>query len=126
MSGTTALKTPTEDIQRKDLTVAMELLNTNDRDYLLHALALVQELKEGQAIYRASQLKDADVLGDTVQVVGTKISGVVTDIRRDDYGRGDWQLVVDGKLFDVPTSTTYVIVTPAPPVGNDTLQLVED
>lgn len=124
MSGTTRLKTPSKNIKRKDLGVAMKLLGLSDQDELLNAVAIVQELKEGQKIYRAYELQKAKLSGVTITIDSEDVAGVLTDASGN-YIYDPVKLVVDGKMLNVPGSS-FVVVTPAEPLGEDTLRVVKD
>jgi len=124
MSGTTRLKTPSKNIKRKDLGVAMRLLGLSDQDELLNAVALVQELKEGQKIYRAYELQKAKLSGVTIKIDSEDIAGVLTDAKGN-YVYDTVQLVVDGKMLNV-SGSEFVVVTPVEPVGEDALRVVQD
>ena len=130
MAGTTKLKTPTENLERKDLVVALRLTGrSSDQDDLFHALALVQELEDNQTLYKATELTndDVDVIGDTIKIDGKKVTGVLSDVVSTDpgYYHATIRLVVGGKLVEVP-GNTYVTITEKPELGEDTLQVVRD
>ena len=124
MSGTTRLKTPSKNIKRKDLGVAIRLMGTHDQDELLNAVALVQELEEGQKIFRAYELQKAKLSGVTIKIDSEDVAGALTDAKGS-YIYDPVQLVVDGKMVTV-NGSSFVIVTPAEPLGEDTLRVVRD
>lgn len=124
MTGTTRLKTPSKNIKRKDLNVAMQLLGVSDQDELLDVIATVQELEDGQKIYRAYELQRAKLSDVTVKIDSEDVTGVLTDAQGN-YIYDPVKLVVDGKMLNVPGSA-LVIVTPASLVGEDSLLLTKD
>lgn len=124
MSGTTRLKTPSKNIKRKDLGVAMKLLGLSDQDELFNTVALVQELKEGQKLYRAYELEKLDLSGVMITIDSEDVAGVLTDAKGG-YIYDPVKLVVDGKMANV-SGTAFVVVTPPEPVGEDSLRLVTD
>lgn len=122
MPGTVKLKTPTKNIKRKDLTVAMRLLGLSDQDDLLNAVAIVQELEEGEKLYRAYELQSEKLSAVNIRVVGRDIAGVLTDAQGV-YSYDPVRLVVDGKMISV-NGNDFVITSPAGEIGKDTLRMV--
>lgn len=122
MSGTVKLKTPTKNIKRKDLTAAVRLLGLSDLDDLLNAVAIIQELDEGQKIYRAYELQGEKIDNVNIKVVNRDIEGFLTDAKGT-YIHDDVKLVVDGKMRTIRGSE-FVVTSPAGEVGNDTLRMV--
>lgn len=112
----TKLRTPSETIARKDLIVALLISDSRAEDEVMHAVALVQDLAEGESITRGYSLKKQDVVGKFVQIVDLSIDGVCTDFvpREMLVARSDQhQLVLDGVIINVPVSA-FVIVSEAP------------
>jgi hypothetical protein len=126
----TKLKTPTENIERKDLVVALRLIGYRDTDELMHAVALTQELEDNQAIYRAYELAldDVEVVGSHVKVDGSKASGILSDVVSSEpgYPTAKIRLVVAGKLIEVDGLTYVVVSNDTPQLGDDTLRVVQD
>lgn len=112
-SMTTQFRTPTETIERKDLLAALQLsAGSNHPDEVMHAVALVQDLDEGQTIVRGHQLKEG-VVGRYIEVVDTGDKGYLSDWRehnlRDNYKAN---AVVNGKMVEIERGH-YIIVDPA-------------
>lgn len=123
---TRTLKTPAENIERKDLTVALRLAgNARLQDELYDVIALVQEVGDNESVYRLSEIKAEDVLGKNVRLHGHDASGLCSDFNQDDYS-GKYNIVIAGKLEQ--HSDVFLIVTDEDPepLGNDTLALVKD
>lgn len=112
------LRTPSENIARKDLIVALAISDGRGEDEILHGVALVQDLDEGQSITRGWQVKEGDILNRHIQIVDGPF-GLVTDYKDRDFTRNDTdQLVVDGKLVSL-SRQAYIIIEPANYRSND-------
>lgn len=123
---TRTLKTPAENIERKDLTVALRLYgNARIQDELYDVIALVQSVGENESIYRASELKAEDVLGKNVRIHANDASGICSDFGPDDYS-GKYNLVIAGKLEQLADGFIIVTDEDPEPLGEDTLRVVKD
>lgn len=107
----TKLRTPSESIERKDLVIALALSDVRGEDELMHAIALVQDLKEGQSLTRGFWLKKKDIVGKYVVLVGKDVAGVCTDFIDRDQNRNasNHQLVLDGVITEVSTTDFLVV-----------------
>ena len=120
------LKTPSKNIKRKDLSVALRLSGIAAReDNLFDVIALVQSVGENEKIHRLSELKSKDVVGKNVRVNGTETNGVCSDFVEDDYNTF-YRLVIAGKIERVE-GDGFIIISEIPePLGEDALRVVQD
>lgn len=107
------LRTPeSSTVKTKDLTVALRVLGHGYSDEILDALALVQDLKTGERLVKASKLKPQDV-GSHLQIIDGQ-SGVLSDLRDyDTFGRqsnGFIKAVIGGKMYDLRPDD-FVVLT---------------
>ena len=128
MSGTRKLKTPTETIERKDLSVAMRLFGiANREDTLFDVVALVQSVSDNESIYRVSEIKSekVELVGRNVRVHGTDAAGLCTDFTEDANRYDVYNIVIAGKLVAL-SEGDYLIVADeeTEPLGEDTLRVV--
>lgn len=130
MSGTRTLQTPSKNIKRKDLTVALRLVGYRAVDDLFDVVALVQSVGDNEKVFRANELKAKDVVGKYVRIHGRdEATGGCSDFVKDELRDYATRIVLDGKLETI-NGDDYLIVSeieaPAPkePLGNDTLRMV--
>lgn len=108
----TRLLTPSETIERKDLAIAIAISDARSEDELMHAVALVQDLTEGQSISRGFYVKKQEVLDRHIKVINGP-EGFVTDVKLDEQFRGnDIEFVLDGKMVKVDRSV-FIVIEPA-------------
>lgn len=130
MSGTRILQTPSKNIKRKDLTVALRLIDFRGVDDLYDVVALVQSVGENEKVFRTNELKAEDVVGKYIRVHGRdEATGGCSDFAKDEPCDYTTRVVLDGKLHAV-TGGEYLIVSeikgPEEPLGEDALRLVRD
>ena len=113
---TVRLKTPSDTIERRDLTAALTAYGFGDVDEFLNIVAIVQELDENEVLKQAGQLKAEDLGSHITVVSGQQIdkAGFMTDLNAEMLSaRMDSpKLVLDGKRVDL-IGRDYVVVTPA-------------
>jgi hypothetical protein len=120
------LKTPSKNIKRKDLSVAMRLNGTaRQQDELYDIIALVQSVADNETIYCVSELKEGQLVGKNVRVHGIDASGVCSDFHVDEYS-GKYNLVLAGKLEQLASSRFVIVSEIETSLGDDALKLVQD
>ena len=116
-SMTVKLKTPSKNIKRKDLVVGMRLIGLRAQDDLLNAIALVQELQEGERLFRAHELRSETILGKHLRVPGTDVGGICSDAKFSEYDSELVRFVIAGKM-EVVEGAIFVVLSD--PVDNVT------
>ncbi len=108
---TTKLRIPSETVERRDISVALEVLGENV-DYILNMISIVQDLELGDVVKRADRLKPSDLgrhvtiaTGDNIESDGWMTDLIVAD-RITNY---ETQLVLDGSIVKV-RNDDFVIV----------------
>lgn len=100
---------PSKKIKLSDLEVAAGLAGGQYVNELLHTVALVQQLEEGQRLFRARDLKH-DVVDKFVRVISGGESGLCSDIRTFDTMREpNIRMVVAGKMIEVERDDFVVV-----------------
>lgn len=108
----TKLLTPSETIERKDLIIALSICDSRSEDELMHAVALVQDLQEGETITRGYYVKKQEVVGQVVTILEQSRTGLCTDFVSIDAltNRSEnHQLVIDGEIVLVPRHAFIII-----------------
>lgn len=112
MTDRTLRKPESTTVETSDLVTAIRALGAHDLEYLLDAVALVQDLKPGERLTKAKKLKPQDV-GVHLQIIDGP-AGVLTDIRDyDEFSRqnnGFVKTVLGGKMVDI-RGEDFVVVT---------------
>lgn len=112
MTDRTLRKPESTTVETSDLVTAIRALGMHDLEYLLDAVALVQDLKPGERLTKAKKLKPQDV-GVHLQIIDGP-AGVLTDIRDyDEFSRqnnGFVKTVLGGKMVDI-RGDDFVVVT---------------
>lgn len=108
---------PSKKIKRSDLELACRLEGWSS-EILMHTIAVIQSLEEGESIALAREL-GKNTVGKYVRVISTDTFGTCTDIDNSEDRRAcEISMVVDGKILKVRHNDLIVTRAPAPqPIG---------